>query len=188
MILHQRTEHEIIGRCLNGEKEEYALLVQRYQGMVYTTAYRMLGDEQGAKDAAQESFIAAYVSLKSFRRDAKFSSWLMSITLNKCRDILRGRKDTIPVLEMENTLRSRLDDPEVRFRNKEEEGALQNALNRLPEEYREAIIMKHIQELDYAEMSALTGMSAGALKVRAHRAREMLKELLLKGGVNRGTG
>jgi len=188
MIKQPPTEQEIIVRCLNGEKEEYALLVQRYQGMVYTTAYRMLGDEQGAKDAAQESFIAAYVSLKSFRRDAKFSSWLISITLNKCRDMLRGRKDTIPVLEMENTLRSRLEDPEVRFRNKEEEGTLQNALNRLPAEYREAIIMKHIQELDYTEMSTLTGVSAGALKVRAHRGREMLKELLLKGGVNRGTG
>ena len=177
------TEEDIIRRCLGGEKEMYSILVERYQTMVLTIAYRMLGDEDGAKDVAQESFVSAYVSLKKFKRDSKFSTWLVSITINKCRDLLRSKKSDVPIEEMEGTLQDREPNPEDVLRRSQGEEGLQKALAGLPEEYREALVLKHVQGLDYKEMAALTGVSIGALKVRTYRAREMLKELLKKRGL-----
>ena len=177
------TEEDIIHQCLAGEKEMYSILVERYQTMVFTIAYRMLGDEDAAKDAGQESFVSAYVSLKKFKRDSKFSTWLMSIALNKCRDVLRNRKNSVPIEEMEGTLQDREPNPEDVLRRSQGEEGLQKALAGLPEEYREALVLKHVQGLDYKEMAALTGVSIGALKVRTYRAREMLKELLKKRGL-----
>ncbi len=174
------TENEIIERCLEGDRDVYALLVERYQQMVYTLAYRMLGDEAAAKDAAQESFLSAYVSLRRFKGGAKFSTWLMSIALNKCRDALRARRETVSVAEMEEMLPDPAAGPETRLQRKEEQDRLQKALNRLPDEYREVIVMKHVQGRDYAEIAAAAGASEGALKVRAWRAREMLRSLLVK--------
>lgn len=178
-------EEDIIQRCLNGERDAFSIFVENYQKMVYTVAYRMLGDENAAKDAAQDSFIAAYVSLKNFKKDSKFSTWLVSIAINKCRSILRSKKEAVSLTEVEDILRSHDADPEELLDKRQAEGLLQAALNRLPREYREAIVLKHIQELDYHEMAALSGMSIGALKVRVHRGREMLRELLKRGGIRR---
>jgi len=100
------TEKEIIERCVKGQREMYSLLIEKYQEMVFTVAYRVLGDESAAKDAAQESFISAYISLRHFKGNSKFSSWLVSITLNKCRDMLRRRKDVVSLPDMADTLRS----------------------------------------------------------------------------------
>ncbi len=175
------TDEKVVERCLQGDRDVYSHLVDKYQQMVYVLAFRMLGDEAAAKDAAQESFLSAYVSLRSFRREAKFSSWLTSITLNKCRDMLRGRKDTVSVDDLEEVLPGRDADPEERFHQKENEDLLQQALNKLPDEYREVIVLKHIRGLDYAEIAQTAGVSEGALKVRAWRAREMLRFLLKEG-------
>ena len=175
------TDEQIIERCLKGDRDIYALLVDKYQQMVYTLAFRMLGDEAAAKDAAQESFISAYLSLRRFRREAKFSSWLTSIVLNKSRDMLRGRKDTVSVEDMENVLPGHDDDPEARLRRKQSEDILQKALNKLPDEYREVIVLKHIRGLNYGEIAQTAGVSEGALKIRAWRAREMLRFLLKEG-------
>ncbi|OGW29417.1 MAG: hypothetical protein A2X56_04690 [Nitrospirae bacterium GWC2_57_13] len=175
------TDEKIVEQCLKGDREIYSLLVDKYQQMIYVLAYRMLGDEAAAKDAAQESFISGYLSLRSFRREAKFSSWLTSIALNKCRDMLRGRKDTVSVDDLGDVLPGKGADPEERYRQKENEDVLQEALGKLPDEYREVIVLKHIRGLDYAEIAQTAGVSEGALKIRAWRAREMLRFLLKEG-------
>ena len=117
--------------------------------MVFTVAYRVLGDESAAKDAAQESFISAYLSLGHFRGEFKFSSWLVSITLNKCRDMLRRRKEVVPLPDMADTLRSGDEDPLEQLETKQTRDMLQAALNMLPNDYREAVVLKHVQGLDY---------------------------------------
>lgn len=176
------TETDIIQRCLNGDRDAYCIFVERYQAMVYNIACRMLGDEDAARDAAQDSFIAAYGSLKKFKKDSKFSTWLVSILLNKCRDVLRRRKNSVPIEDMEGTLQNPEPNPEDVLRRGQRGEGLQKALAGLPGEYREALVLKHVQGLDYKEMAALTGVSIGALKVRTYRAREMLRELLKKEG------
>src|SRR5512135_1896718 len=93
-------EETIIRNCLNGDAESYSILVDRYKSMIYNLAFRMVGDEDTAKDIAQESFIAAYSGLGQFRFGSKFSSWLYSIALNKCRDHLKLAKNWVSTDEI----------------------------------------------------------------------------------------
>jgi len=179
-------EHDLIEQCVNGDRESYAVLVDRYKTMVYTIAYRMLGDREAAKDVAQESFLAAYLGLRAFRHQSKFSSWLCSIVMNKCRDDLRTGKENISVDDIVETRADTGSLPDADCSAHETRDVLQHALNALPAEYREVLVLKHIEELDYQEISAITGASVSALKVRAHRGREMLKKILEKSGVTHG--
>ena len=181
--LLQDDEYHIIQQCRNGDNDGYAVLVDRYQSLAYTTACRMLGDAETANDIAQESFLAAHQGLRHFRFGSKFSSWLTSIVLNKCRDHLRSRRTTVGIDEIAEIRETRRRDPEQEAIAGESADALQKALNCLPPDYREAIILKHIEELDYQSISEILGVSIAALKVRTHRGREMLKGLLERSGV-----
>jgi len=181
--LLQNDEHDIIKRCQKGDGDAYAVLVDRYQSLAYTVACRMLGDADTANDIAQESFLAAYGGLKHFRFGSKFSSWLTSIVLNKCRDHLRSRRPTVGVDEIAEIRETGRRNPEQEAIAGESADALQKVLNSLTPDYREAIILKHIEELDYQTISEILGVSIAALKVRTHRGREMLKDLLIRSGV-----
>jgi RNA polymerase sigma-70 factor (ECF subfamily) len=185
-IDQQSGEADIIRQCLGGEADSYSVLVDRYKKMVYNVAYRMLGDGDMANDIAQESFIAAYGGLKTFKQDAKFSSWLYSIVLNKCRDHLRLTKENIPIDDISDIRPGSGISPEQAVAVQESNDMLQQALGALPAEYREVLVLKHIEELDYQEISVITGASVAALKVRAHRGREMLRKILEKSGVTHG--
>ncbi|MDI6727331.1 MAG: sigma-70 family RNA polymerase sigma factor [Thermodesulfovibrionales bacterium] len=176
-------EYSIIKQCMDGNAEIYAVLVERYKNMVYNIAYRMLGDDEAANDMAQESFISAYVALKDFKKGAKFSSWLCSIAINKCRDYLRSKKDNISIDEIAEVSTSKIATPENVLYEKQAEQNIQAALSALPGDYREAIVLKHIEGLDYREMENILGVSENVLKVRAHRGREMLKRLLKERGI-----
>ena len=177
-------EEAIIRQCVEGRAESYAVLVDRYKKMIYNVAYRMVGDEDTAKDIAQDSFIAAYNGLAQFRFSSKFSSWLYSIALNKCRDHLKLEKNTVSEDAIADTLASGGASPERCAVAGECRDLLQEALGRLPAEYRQVLVLKHIEELDYQEIAEITGASIPALKVRAHRGREMLKTILEQAGVH----
>ena len=179
-------EETIIRNCLNGDADSYSVLVNRYKTMVYNMAFRMVGDEDTAKDLAQESFIAAYKGLGQFRFGSKFSSWLYSIALNKCRDHLKLEKDSVSTDEISDIMPASGTSPERATAAEQSKDILQRALDALPVEYRQVLILKHIEELDYQEIAGITGTSIPALKVRAHRGREMLKKILEEAGVNYG--
>jgi RNA polymerase sigma-70 factor (ECF subfamily) len=176
-------EDTIINQCLDGDDDQYSVLVDRYKDMAYNIAFRMLGDADVAKDMAQESFIAAYNALREFRFGSKFSSWLYRITVNKCRDHLRARKETVSVDAIREITPAGDRTPEQVASSRQTGDAIQQALNGLPPEYREVIVLKHIEELDYREIAEILGGEVNTLKVRAHRGREMLKKLLEGTGV-----
>ncbi len=175
-------EQEIIRQCLSGNREQYAVLVERYKDMACNIAWRMVGDSDLALDMAQESFIAAYSGLRGFRHGSRFSSWLFRIVMNKCRDHLRGRRETVPVDALLGRPGRELT-PEQSLSARQTSDAVQLALDRLPVEYREVIVLKHIEELGYGEIAEILGDSVNALKVRAHRGRVMLRHLLEGAGV-----
>jgi len=181
-MTHQE-EHDVIDRCLKGDDEAYAVLVDHYKVLAYTLAFRMLGDADCANDVAQDSFLAAYEGLDRFRRMAKFSTWLATIVLNKCRDRLRSRRETVPIDDVTEVRSCGAPDPEALANAHERTSALQQALAALAPVDREVIILKHLEELAYEEIAMIVGASVPALKVRAHRAREKLRESLEKQGV-----
>jgi RNA polymerase sigma-70 factor (ECF subfamily) len=176
-------EYAIIKQCLAGDAEHYAVLVDRYKTMAYNIAYRLLGDADIAKDMAQESFISAYGALGHFKFNAKFSSWLYRIVVNKCRDHFKASKQTVAIDEICDTIAGPGRTPEQAMASNQTGDLVQIALNGLPPDYREVLILKHIERLDYQEIADALGVSVNALKVRAHRGREMLKKLLEGMGV-----
>ena len=176
-------EYAVIRKCLAGDGDQYAVLVDAYKDMVFNIAFRMLGDADAAKDMAQESFIAAYNALGDFKFNSKFSSWLYRIVVNKCRDHFRAGRETVTVDEICEFVAGPDRSPEQAAACRQTGDAVQQALNRLPPDYREVIILKHIEGFDYQEIAETLGVSIGALKVRAHRGREMLRKLLEGMGV-----
>lgn len=178
----QQEECRLIDRCLHGDDDAYTDLVDRYKVLAFTMAFRMVGDADCANDIAQDSFISAYEGLDRFRRTSKFSTWLATIVLNKCRDRLRARKESVSVDEIAEIRSGATQDPERIASGRETGEAVQEALNGLSPEYREILILKHLEELEYEEIAEILGASVNALKVRAHRARERLREALEKQG------
>jgi RNA polymerase sigma-70 factor (ECF subfamily) len=176
-------EYAIIRQVLAGDAEQYAALVDAYKDMAYNIAFRLVGDADAAKDMAQESFIAAYNALKDFKFNSRFSSWLYRIVVNKCRDHFRADREHVPVDEVCDFIAGTDHTPEQAASCRQTGDAVQQALNGLPPDYREVIILKHIEGLDYQEIAETLGVSVSALKVRAHRGREMLKKLLEGMGV-----
>jgi RNA polymerase sigma-70 factor (ECF subfamily) len=124
--------------------------------------------------------------LGQFRFGAKFSSWLYSIVLNKCRDHLKLTKDTVSTDAIAEVMADNRTSPEQDASARQSKDVLQKALDVLPAEYREVLILKHIEELEYEEIASITGTGVGALKVRAHRGREMLRKVLEQAGVTHG--
>jgi len=177
-------ERAIIARCLAGERAAYAILVERYKGLVHDLVCRMIGDAMEADDIAQEAFVKAYVSLRHFRGESRFSTWLCRIALNRCKDVLRQRRrepwirtphDEEPHVAVAD---DKNDAPGVALERREWEGRLRQALARLPLKYREVLVLRHIEELDFLEVARLLKISEGTARVRAFRAREMLQRLL----------
>ncbi len=179
-------EYAVIRQCVQGDRDRFSILVERYKSMVYSVAYRMLGDYDAANDAGQDSFIAAFEGLKDFQYSSKFSTWLYRIVMNKCKDRLRSVKNNIPIDDIAAVRPSGTANPEESASGREYRDAVQAALNKLPPDYREALVLKHIEELDYEEMSHILGTAVGTLKVRTHRGRELLKQVLEKSGVTHG--
>ncbi len=181
-------ERAIIARCLAGERKAYAVLVERYQGLVHDLVFRMVGDAGEAEDIAQEAFVKAYLSLRDFRGESRFSTWLCRIAMNRCKDLLRrrGREVSIDAQEGGPQISALADDrdtPALSVERREREGVLHRALARLPVKYREAVVLRHIEGMDFKEMGTILGIPAGAAKVRTFRGREMLRTLLESQGL-----
>jgi len=183
-------ERAIIARCLAGDRKAYAILVERHKTLVHDLVSRMLGDAAEAEDIAQDAFVKAYLSLREFRAESRFSTWLCRIALNRCKDVLRKRARSPRVgshADGEPQIAEAADDGETpvdRLQRCEREVALQRALARLPVKYREVVVLRHIEGMDFQDIGRVVGIAAGAAKVRTFRAREMLRKLLESEGLS----
>ena len=184
----QADEATVIAQCLAGDRKAYAILVERYKDLVHDLVYRMVGDAGKAEDVAQDAFVKAYLSLRDFRGESRFSTWLCRIAMNRCKDLLRraSREVLIPGgSDGEPHIPSSVDEgptPAVMLEQREREAVLHRALARLPLKYREAVVLRHMEGMDFKEVGSLLGIAAGAAKVRTFRGREMLRRLLEREG------
>ncbi len=176
--MEQPSDAELIARILGGESEPYALLVSRYQGMLYRHALGMVLQEDAAADLVQDSFIKAYTSLEQCQDPARFKAWIFRIVSNRCKDYLKNRRRQTVPLEEDTALTSSRDDPEFGLERQELQAAVNRALAALPEAQREAFLLKHVEGHSYEEMAALLDASVSALKMRVLRAREALQAQL----------
>lgn len=166
----------LVAQTLRGRPEAFGALVERYDRAVYYLAYRTLQDREEARDAAQEAFFKAYRSLKTFKPEAKFSTWLFAITYHGCCDRLARRKRY-----SNEELPERADPaagPEREAIANDEARRLHAAIDALPEKYRTVITLYHLQGKQYEEIASVLGMPMGTVKTHLFRAKEQLRKML----------
>jgi RNA polymerase sigma-70 factor (ECF subfamily) len=160
-----------------GDGEAFGQLVEAYQRPVFNVCYRMLGDPAEAEDAAQETFIRAYTRIDSYDADRKFSSWLLAIASHYCIDRLRRRRfglvswDDLPPWRW---LPDTEPQPEEVALRHEAQRQVQELLNRLPPDYKAAVILRYWHELSYEEIADALDSTLPAIKSRLFRARQMM--------------
>jgi len=180
----------LIEQCLKGQQSSFSELIDEYKNMVFSLSYKMTNSLEDAEDISQEVFIRVYKSLYNFNPRYKFSTWLYQMTLNLCRD--RFRKGKIPSVSLDSPLnkddqkdlRSIIPDnqnnPEDIIMGVEQTNFINDLITSLPLKYREVIILRHLKDLSYDEMSKILNISLGSVKTRLFRARELLKNKLKK--------
>jgi RNA polymerase sigma-70 factor (ECF subfamily) len=183
-----RDEAQLIASIISGEAHLFHELIRPYERKVYVMALSFLKNEADAEDAAQEAFLRAYRNLASFRSEAKFGTWLISITLNEARGRLRKAKavvlqalDEEPDAERHVSpalLRDWREIPSEALERQEIRSQLQAVVGQLPPKYREIFLLRDVEELSIAEAAEVLQITESSVKVRLHRARIMLQKVL----------
>lgn len=175
----------LIDRVLDGETDQFAQLVNRYQAALYRHAASMVLDHDVAADLVQDTFLRAYVSLRYCRDWTRFRAWLFQILRNRCRDHLKEARRRDVRLDDAGPLVDKADGPGSTVERKELRAGLEAALAQLPEAQREALVMHYVEGLSYETMAELLDASVSALKMRVLRAREALSATLRDRDVTR---
>jgi RNA polymerase sigma-70 factor (ECF subfamily) len=179
-------ERRLIARCAQGEAEAFRPLVVRYQRMAFSVSYRMLGNRPDAEDVTQQAMVDAFHAIERFRNDGKpnaFPVWLLRIVINRSKDVLKSKRWTErplggDVAGADAAFAHSPVDPEVNVAGNQQRQRLEAALLALPEKYREALILKDVEDLSYEEMRAILRLPITTLKIRVVRARARLRALL----------
>jgi RNA polymerase sigma-70 factor, ECF subfamily len=164
-----------VRRVLAGDVDAYAALVDRYYDRCARYAVRMLGNRDDAEDALQATFLRAYRALNRYQDRDRFSAWLYRILVNQCRSVAARRSHREKVFVREEAVLLNAPAAAATWPGEDEE-FVQRVLSELDPLLREAFLLKHIEEMSYEEMSALTGVGVSALKMRVKRACDRLRE------------
>ncbi len=174
--MDQKLEAEIVARILKGDRQEYALLVEKYKSPIYNLAYRMTGNLGDAEDLTQETFIRAYQYLWRYDTRKKLFSWLYTIAFNLIKNhYKKNKKHNISEELSAHSLADNSTSPEAKFIETQE---ISLGLLRLEYELRALLIMKYQQGLSFEEIAEITGKSLSAVKMRIYRGLGKLKELM----------
>lgn len=186
--ISNRTEGERIAAILGGEIQLYHELIRPYERSVYAMALSYMKNEADAEDVAQEAIIRAFQKLSSFRAESKFSTWLISITINVARTHLRRqalvRMEPLDQLPDEDKaispalLRDWREIPSEAVEREEVRKLIQQAVEMLPDIYREVFLLRDAEELTIVETAETLNINIPSVKVRLHRARMMLQKQL----------
>jgi RNA polymerase sigma-70 factor (ECF subfamily) len=172
----------LIAECIAGNEAAIEMFVRQYEAGVFRLALSIIGDPAEANEVTQETFIAALQSLPAYQEKKSFKAWLYTIALNHSRSHLRKRK----VLERLRTTLTNIFQVEAEKQVSPEEATIQNekeaqiwnALNRLDERYRTAVVLRYFHELSIAEISEILSVNEGTIHSRLHSAREKLRDAL----------
>jgi RNA polymerase sigma-70 factor, ECF subfamily len=180
------SDEQVVERALAGDGEAFGEIVRRWERRIYALAYGILGREEEARDATQETFIAAFRNLPGFRGEAKVSSWLHRIAVNQC--ITRQRRARVrgetPLEGDEEHGGPRLaapeaDSPAASAESRERRESVRRAVLALPPELREVVLMKEFEEMTFQEIADALGLPTSTVKSRLYTA---LKQLRLRLG------
>jgi RNA polymerase sigma-70 factor (ECF subfamily) len=176
------SDEQIVERALTGDAEAFGEIVQRWERRIFALAFGMLGREDDARDATQETFLAAFRNLRAFRGEAKVSSWLHRIAVNQC--ITRQRRAKVrneSALETEEEKHAANFTAPIRYspvrvvEGRETTAAVRLAVNSLPVELRQVVVMKEFEELTFKEIADALDLPLSTVKSRLYTALKQLQ-------------
>jgi len=178
-MVAEETERELVAACQRGEREGFRVLFERHKDKVYSIAFRYSGDESIAMDIAQDTFLKLFSSIRTFRGDSSFESWLYRLVVNSCLDQKRRARRFMPLIDelldviqapgagaMEEVLRAELG------------SRVRSVVAALPAEQRIVIVLRYTQGLSYDEIAAVLGCSVGTVASRLNRTHKVLERRL----------
>ena len=185
------TDEELVRKIIGGDHLAFKRLVDRYQHLVINTCYNLIGNRQDAEDVAQEVFFQVYKSARKFRREAKFSTWLYRIAVNRSLNFIRDNKrfrwleSLSSLLEGENQRvsdvpASNSDRPDIALEKKERDAAVQRAIDSLPAKQRAAFVLHKYEGLSYQEIAEILERSLSSVESLIHRAKSNLQTKLVR--------
>jgi RNA polymerase sigma-70 factor (ECF subfamily) len=186
----QIEDYQTILRVLNGDTRAYTALVDRYSRVVSSLIRKMIRDEDDIDDLTQETFIKAYKALPTFKEGFLFSSWVYRIASNTCIDFMRRKRFSFVSIDQPISkhgedeqyidLEDESNTPELNYILNERRKAVEDAIDKLPDNYKKIIKMRHEDELEYVEISNILNMPLGTVKAHLFRGRKLLLDYLKK--------
>ena len=183
------TDEDLVARSRGGDLDSFNQLILRWERPIYALAYRVIGREEDARDVCQETFLRAFRALPGFKGQAKFSSWLYRIALNLCRDWIR-RQRRAPTVQLPEGVdpselaaeRGPVESIEDLVSRRELSAVVEEAMARLPEEQRTAIVLKEYHGMTFQEIADLQGCPLSTVKTRLYQGLSVLRRHLEKNG------
>ena len=187
-------DEEVVARVLSGETALFEILMRRYNQRLYRVSRVILRDDGEAEDVMQDAYVRAFEHLNQFAGKAAFSTWLTRIAIHEslARKRRRGRMEELDALTAENgdampILKSSAPTPEADTAQAEARQLLEDAIDRLPENYRVVVMLREVEEMSVAETAESLGVTDAVVKTRLHRAHAMLRRDLYMRARGRST-
>jgi RNA polymerase sigma-70 factor (ECF subfamily) len=187
------SDEELVEGFQRGDPYAFDVLVGRWDRKIQGAIYRIMGPEEDARDLCQETFLKAYRALGTFKKEARFSSWLYQIALNVCRDRLRRRKSR-PQVSLDELMEAgeiapvgRGPSPLDLIEANELSRAVAAAVDSLPQEQREVIVLKEYQGLTFLEIAQALDVPISTVKTRLYRGLDQLRQRLERQGIRAAT-
>src|ERR671926_514834 len=184
------SDRELVATAVSGVDGSFEELVRRYQRPISAYVYRMVGNYESALDLTQEIFIKVYSSLRRYRAEFKFSTWIYKIAHNCAIDHLRRtatREQSLVMGSESDQFDMPVEcgrlSPEQESERRERRIEIESVVRTLPSNYRELIVLRHSQDLSYEEIVEVTGLPLGTVKNRLFRAREMMRQQFVEKGI-----
>jgi RNA polymerase sigma-70 factor (ECF subfamily) len=178
IVYRTQDEVSLLRASLEGETAAWGEIVMRYKDAVFGLCLGFLRNRADAEDITHDAFIRAYVNLRRYNLERKFSTWVFTIAANLCRNRLRYRRNH-PVMELDFELEGSAD-PARTVAREERQVRVRTALNSLPYAYRTPLVLRFYNDLSYKEIGDILAIPEGTVKTRIHRGKAVLKEMLDK--------
>jgi RNA polymerase sigma-70 factor (ECF subfamily) len=178
------SDEEVIEKILEGQKSLFEVIMRRYNQRLFRIQHSYINDEDAVQDTLQMTYIKVYENLRSFRGDAKFSTWITRIAINEALKYIQNEKkylDLHKVGEFHSTnahVMNNKQSPEKETIQKDLRHLLEKTVNDLPTKYRTVYMMREIEQLTTKEVAECVGITKSNVKVRLHRAKKMLRKKL----------
>ncbi|MHA7058206.1 RNA polymerase sigma factor [Aquimarina sp. M1] len=179
--MNHQSDQYYIKQVLEGDTNAFSTLVQRYQGIVYTVAYRMIKNKEEAEEVSQDTFVKAYKSLVNYRGEAKFSTWLYTIAYRKSLDRIKKNKRFIATELIEEISEGEagiINDALSYLQDKERKQVISDSILKLPEEEAAIVTLYYFEEKSVKEIKEIIGLTEDNIKIKLYRSRKKLYSIL----------